>query len=143
MKVYGNLTLRVCTMISLLLLATYIQACNTFSLDSGRTMVCQYYFVQSSDVQETLKVYDEIRTLNTVRSGCYNRIIGFNFCAMNQDTSQSGTVRAIIGSTTEEDTISLSTVSKRHEMPIMGYVAESGKLSDKVCLTLLNEKCQV
>ena len=36
-------------------------------LDSGRTMVCDYYFVQSSDVQETLRVYDTIRDLNTVR----------------------------------------------------------------------------
>ena len=51
----------------------------------------------------------------------------------DKDSSQSGMVRAIIGSPTEEDTISLSTVSKRHEMPIMGYVAESGELSDKVC----------
>ena len=29
-------------------------------------MVCQYYFVQSSDVQETLRVYDEIHAQNTV-----------------------------------------------------------------------------
>ena len=36
-------------------------------IDSGRTMVCQYYFVQSSDVQETLRVYDTIHGLNTVR----------------------------------------------------------------------------
>ena len=41
-------------------------------------------------------------------------------------------MRAIIGSTTDDDTIALSTVSKRHEMPIIGYVAESGELTDKV-----------
>ena len=49
-----------------------------------------------------------------------------------QDPTQSGTVRAIIGSTTNEDTIFLSTVSRADEMPIMGYVAESSQLSDKV-----------
>ena len=36
-------------------------------LDSGRTMVCQYHFIQSADVQETLRVYDAIHGLNTVR----------------------------------------------------------------------------
>ena len=29
-------------------------------------MVCQYYFVPSSDVQETLAIYDQIRDQNTV-----------------------------------------------------------------------------
>lgn len=50
-------------------------------------------------------------------------------------------MRAIIGSVTEEDTISLSTVSKRHEMPIMGYVAESGELSDKVYIMYISKLC--
>ena len=30
-------------------------------------MVCQYHFIQSADVQETLRVYDAIHGLNTVR----------------------------------------------------------------------------
>ena len=48
-----------------------------------------------------------------------------------QDPQQS-TVRAIIGSTVDEDTLALSRASRRHEMPIIGYVAESSDLSDKV-----------
>ncbi len=42
------------------------------------------------------------------------------------------TIRAIIGSSSDDDTIALSTASKRHEMPIVGYVAESSLLSEKV-----------
>ena len=59
-------------------------------------------------------------------------IVYLNFDTKLQDSTQGESIHAIIGSATEEDTISLSTVSKRHEMPIMGYVAESGELSDKV-----------
>jgi len=77
----------------------------------GRKMECQYYFVPSSDIQETLAIYDKIHTQNT-------------------DSSQT-TIRAIIGSVTDEDTIALSRASRRHGIPIMGYVAESSELSDK------------
>lgn len=42
------------------------------------------------------------------------------------------TARAILGAVGEEDTIALSRASRRHNMPIMGYQAESGLLSDKV-----------
>jgi len=52
-----------------------------------------------------------------------------------QDPNE-GTVRAILGSVGEEDTVALSRASKRHEMPIMGYQSERGDLSDKVGLAL-------
>ena len=51
---------------------------------------------------------------------------------IQQDGSTSRAVRAIIGSVTDKDTIFLSTLSQKDHMPIMGYVAESSELSDKV-----------
>ena len=48
-----------------------------------------------------------------------------------QDPSQS-TVRALLGSTSDEDTIALSRVSQADKMPIMGYKVETADLSDKV-----------
>lgn len=57
-------------------LASFFLSVHCLVIDSGRTMVCQYYFVQSSDVQETLRVYDTIRDLNTVR---LSELLTFNF----------------------------------------------------------------
>ena len=37
-------------------------------------MVCQYYFVPSSDVQETLAIYDQIRDQNTVSARKRKRV---------------------------------------------------------------------
>ena len=48
-----------------------------------------------------------------------------------QDPSQL-TVRALIGSSSDEDTIALSRVSQADKMPIMGYKVETADLSDKV-----------
>ena len=68
MKEYGNQTLRVNYYTSsFIAISHFYYICYWIMLDSGRTMVCQYYFVQSADVQETLSVYDTIRDLNTVR----------------------------------------------------------------------------
>ena len=43
------------------------------------------------------------------------------------------TVRALLGSSSDEDTIALSRVSQADKMPIMGYKVETADLSDKVC----------
>ena len=48
-----------------------------------------------------------------------------------QDMSQTA-IHALVGSVADESTITLSTISKRHEMPIWGYNAKSGVLADKV-----------
>ena len=53
-----------------------------------------------------------------------------------QDPSQP-TVRALIGSSSDEDTIALSRVSQADKMPIMGYKVETADLSDKVTAQLL------
>ena len=112
--------------------------------EQGRRMEAQYYFVPSSDIQETLAVYDRIHTQNIVGYMCvyvcvltYSvriHLFQINNRYLLQDPTQP-TIRAIIGSVTDEDTIALSRTSRRHQMPIMGYVTESSELSDKVELT--------
>ena len=47
-----------------------------------------------------------------------------------QDPAQP-TVRALLGSSSDEDTIALSRVSQADKMPIMGYRVETADLSDK------------
>ena len=63
MKEYGNRTLRVGAS---LFIATVILMPHLICLDSGRSMVCQYYFVKSPDIQETHKIYKEISSQNSV-----------------------------------------------------------------------------
>ena len=120
-------------------------------------MEAQYYFVPSSDIQETLAVYDKIHTQNTVGCMCVYAPLHVHVFAYSvrihckqkkqcclylpQDPGQP-TIRAIIGSVTDEDTIALSRTSRRHQMPIMGYVTESGELSDKVHSLCIEYSCQ-
>ena len=91
----------------------------------------QFYYLQSTDIQETLDAYASVKAQNEVLQAQITKHTLASIIFVWQDPSQP-TIRALLGSSSDEDTIALSRASQADKMPIMGYKVETADLSDKV-----------